>query len=55
MNKRSGVAGDTQEQSVPPLFLIAHCTTLGLCSGQEGKETHYKEQPPKGRLAKKEE
>lgn len=55
MNKRFGVAGGTQEQSVPPLFPIAHCTILGLCSGQEGKETDYKEQPPKGRLVKKEE
>lgn len=53
MNKRIGVAGGTLEQSVPPLFLIARCTILGLCSGQEGQETDHKEQPPKGRLAKK--
>lgn len=47
MNKRIAVAGGMQEQSVLPLFLIARYTILGLCSGQEGKETAYKEHPPK--------
>lgn len=47
MNKRIGVAGGTQEQSALPLFFIAHYTMLGLCSGQGGKETAYKEHPPK--------
>lgn len=55
MNKRTGVAGGTQEQSVTSLFLIAHFTTLRLCGGQEGKETGCKEQPPKRKVGKKEE
>jgi len=55
MNKRIGVAGGTQEQPALPWFLMARYTILGLCSGQEGKETAYKEHPPKRGLAKKEE